>query len=175
MKETLFLILLTGFACAGCYAQDHPDAIIGKWLKLPKKDLIIEVYKTKKAYNGRVSWTKPEGTKPIGFVIIENLLYNVKSNKWEQGRIQDPASAMSYSAEVKLDDEGNLVVKGYKGMKFISTSRTFMRVRANPNNRDTRWAEANEFVAACLHFKTVLHKMHVIWIAPAEMESPYLL
>jgi hypothetical protein len=37
---------------------------------------------------------------------------------------------MSYSAEVKLDDERNLIVKGYKGLKFISTSRTFMRVKS---------------------------------------------
>jgi uncharacterized protein (DUF2147 family) len=130
MTKALFLILLMGLTQAHGYAQEQPDCIIGKWLKLPKKDLIIEVYKAETAYNGKICWTKPGDSKPVGFVIIENLKYNVESNKWEHGIIQDPNSSMSFSAEVKLNDEGNLVVKGYKGAKFISTSRTFMRVKS---------------------------------------------
>jgi uncharacterized protein (DUF2147 family) len=97
-------------------------------LKLPKEDLIIEVYKAKKTYHGKVSWTKPGDDKPVGFVIIENLKYNVRSNKWEHGKIRDPKSSRSYSAEVKLNDDGQLIVKGYKGAKFLSSSRTFSRV-----------------------------------------------
>ena len=124
------MLLLTGFVYAHSYAQHQPDVIVGKWLKLPKKDLIIEVYKTSTAYNGKISWSKPGDNKPVGFVIIQNLKYNGKSDKWEHGIIQDPNSSMSYSAEVKLDDQRNLVVKGYKGLKFVSTSRTFMRVKS---------------------------------------------
>ena len=123
-------MLLTGLAYTHSYAQGQPDVIIGKWLKLPKKDLIIEVYKTGKAYHGKISWTKPGDDKPVGFVIIQNLKYNIQSNKWEHGIIQDPNSSMSYSAEVKLNDEQNLIVKGYKGLKFISSSRTFTRVKS---------------------------------------------
>ena len=124
------MLLLTGFVYSYSYAQDQPDVIVGKWLKLPKKDLIIEVYKTATAYNGKISWTKPGDNKPVGFVIIQNLKYNNKSDKWEDGIIRDPNSSMSYSAEVKLDDQRNLIVKGYKGLKFLSTSRTFMRVKS---------------------------------------------
>jgi uncharacterized protein (DUF2147 family) len=130
MIKTLFLLLLTGLVYTHSYAQNQSNVIIGKWLKLPKKDLIIEVYKTATAYHGKICWTKPGDDKPVGFVIIENLKYNSESNKWEHGIIQDPNSSMSYSAEVKLDDERNLIVKGYKGLKFISTSRTFMRVKS---------------------------------------------
>ena len=130
MIRTFFLLLLIVFACIQGYAQDQPDVIVGKWLKLPKKDLIIEVYKSAKAYHGKIYWTKPGYDKPVGFVIIQNLKYNDKSNKWENGIIQDPNSSMSYSAEVRLDDEENLIVKGYKGLKFVSTSRTFMRVKS---------------------------------------------
>lgn len=129
MKHTLLIILLTGFICCQGVAQNRADRIVGKWLKLPKKDLIIEVFKSNKAYHGKISWTKPGDDKPVGFVIIENLKYNVESNKWEDGKIVDPNSSRSYSAEVKVNEAGDLVVKGYKGAKFISSSRTFERVK----------------------------------------------
>ena len=130
MRKTFFLLLFTVLVCPHSNAQNQPDVIVGKWLKLPKKDLIIEVYKTATAYHGKICWTKPGDNKPVGFVIIQNLKYNVGSDKWDHGIIQDPNSSMSYSAEVKLDDDQNLVVKGYKGLKFISSSRTFTRVKS---------------------------------------------
>jgi uncharacterized protein (DUF2147 family) len=99
-------------------------------MKLPKKDLIIEVYKTAATYHGKICWTKPGDDKPVGFVIIQNLKYNGESNKWENGIIQHPNSSISYAPEVKLDDEQNLIVKGYKGLKFISMSRTFTCVKS---------------------------------------------
>lgn len=129
MIKTFFLLLLTALLFTKGSAQDQSDVIVGKWLKLPKKDLIIEVYKSATAYHGKICWTKPGDDKPVGFVIIQNLKYNDDANKWEHGIIQDPNSSMSYSAEVELDDNDNLVVKGYKGFKFISTSRTFTRVK----------------------------------------------
>ena len=129
MKHTFFLILLTGFFCYQGLAQEDGDQIVGKWLKLPKKDMIIEVFKSNEAYHGKISWIKPGDDKPVGFVIIENLKYNTESNTWEDGKIVDPNSSRSYSAEVKVNEEGDLIVKGYKGAKFISSSRTFERVK----------------------------------------------
>jgi uncharacterized protein (DUF2147 family) len=67
--------------------------------------------------------------KPIGFVIIDNLKYNVKSKKWEGGKIHVPNSSRNYTAEVKVTTDGNLVVKGYKGVRIISSLRTFKRVK----------------------------------------------
>jgi uncharacterized protein (DUF2147 family) len=130
MIKTLLLLLLTGIGYIHGYAQDQPDVIVGKWMKLPKKDLIIEVYKTAATYHGKICWTKPGDDKPVGFVIIQNLKYNGESNKWENGIIQHPNSSISYAPEVKLDDEQNLIVKGYKGLKFISMSRTFTCVKS---------------------------------------------
>jgi uncharacterized protein (DUF2147 family) len=136
MKQTLLIIILSGFLFCRGTAQDGGDRIIGKWLKLPKKDLIIEMYKSKKAYNGRISWTKPGDDKPVGYVIIQNLRYDPKTNRWEHGKIHDPNSSRTYSAEVKLDDDGELIVKGYMGTKLFSSSRTFTRVE-NASNATT--------------------------------------
>ena len=69
MKQlTIILMLLLSFKS---YAQ-NADAVIGKWLKANKEDLIIEVFKQKAEYKGKVSWSKDD-KKPVGFVILENL------------------------------------------------------------------------------------------------------
>ncbi len=71
-KIILFLIILLSFKS---YAQSNADAIIGKWLKIPKEDLIIEVYKVKDEYKGKINWAKNnDKKKPVGFVILDGLV-----------------------------------------------------------------------------------------------------
>jgi len=40
-----FIKFLTIFSSLKSYSQNNADAIIGKWINIPKQDLIIEVYK----------------------------------------------------------------------------------------------------------------------------------
>src|SRR5690242_17608194 len=104
MKQMAFFLLLASFSHYHGFAQEHPDAILGKWLKLPKEDLIIEMFRTQEHYNGKITWSKPgDKKKPVGFIIIDNLKYNAKSKKWDGGKIHDPNSSHVYSAEVKLN------------------------------------------------------------------------
>lgn len=128
MKQLiLLLVLLTSY---NCYAQHNADAIIGKWLKIPKEDLIIEVYKTKDEYKGKIAWSKNnDRKKPIGFVILDELRYNLKSKKWENGKIHDPASGKTYTATAKLKSNGLLEVSGYMGFSFLGTKRSFRRAK----------------------------------------------
>ena len=73
------LILLTVLASFKCYSQTNADAIIGKWLKIPKEDLIIEVDKIKSEYSGKITWSKNNDMKkPVGFLILDGLSYNSK-------------------------------------------------------------------------------------------------
>ena len=127
MKKILVATLILYSVCTEAIGQKPGDMIIGKWLKLPKQDLIIDVYKINNRYNGKINWSASAG-KPAGFIIIEGLKYNPRSNSWENGKIRDPNSSRIYTAEVKLGHHGNLVVRGYKGVKFIGSSRTFKRV-----------------------------------------------
>jgi uncharacterized protein (DUF2147 family) len=107
------------------YSQ-NADAIIGKWLKANKEDLIIEVFKTGQEYKGKINWSK-DNKKPAGFLMLENLKYNQKSKEWEGGTIHDPNSGRSYDATAVMNRDGTLQVRG-KVMLF-SIKRIFRRVK----------------------------------------------
>jgi uncharacterized protein (DUF2147 family) len=125
----LILTLLILFSSPKTNAQPGADAIVGKWLKIPKKDMIIEVYRDNDEYKGKISWTMHhDKKKPTGFLILEKLQYNTRKQIWENGKIYDPSGG-SYSATAKLDPGGKLQVLGYKGMRFLGKTKYFERVK----------------------------------------------
>lgn len=111
-------------------AQISAESIVGKWMKMPKEDLEIEVYQTAKGYSGKISWVKPTDTsKEVGFLILENLAFNPQKKFWENGKIYSPGSGNVYSADATIKPDGTLEVLGYKGMKFIGKKKYFRRVK----------------------------------------------
>lgn len=108
---------------------DHKaDAIKGNWMSLPNEGLLINVYKDHGVYKGKVKWAKDkEATKP-GFLIIEDLVYDAENDSWENGNIIDPKGD-EYSASAKINEEGVLVVRAYKGVKFLGIDKFFKRVK----------------------------------------------
>ncbi len=127
MKLILFTFLL--FFFIPVFAQRSEDAILGKWLKIPNKDMVIEVSKENDEYIGKITWTKEnDEKKPQGFRIMDRLQYNAEKKIWENGKIYDPSSGSTYSATAKLDSGGTLEVHGYKGMKFLGKTKYFERV-----------------------------------------------
>ena len=123
-------ILLIFLLSYKCYAQTDPDLIIGKWLKTSKEDLIIEVYKTKDEYKGKIKWAKGNNTsKLIGYQILEGLKYISKKKIWSNGKVHNPKSGSTYSATAKIRADGTLEVLAYKGMKFIGRKKYFKRVK----------------------------------------------
>src|SRR5688572_1571102 len=128
MKQ--LIILLTILFSLKCYYQNNPDAIIGKWLKIPKEDLIIEVYKAGNEYKGKITWAKgKDKEKAVGSVILEKLKYNSKYKRWEKGKIHNPNSGSTYSAIAKIKADRTLEVHAYKGMKFIGKKKYFKKVK----------------------------------------------
>lgn len=109
-------------------AQTNANMIVGKWIKTPKEDLIIEVYAEGNSYNGKIEWSK-DSSKPAGFLILEQLSFDEESNSWENGKIYDPRSGNKYKAAAKLKEDGTLEVLGYKGFKMIGSKRVFKRVK----------------------------------------------
>ena len=127
MKHTALLLAL--FISVQLSAQVPADMIVGKWMKMPKEDLIIEVYRSGAHYNGKIHWVKEGDTsKQPGFVILENLQYNEKKESWEDGKIHDPKSGSQYKAAATLKPDGSLEVLGYKGLKFIGSKKSFKKV-----------------------------------------------
>ncbi len=127
MKQIIVLIAVVISLTA--HSQNNPDAIIGKWLKIPKEDLIIEVFKTGTEYRGKITWTKDaEKKNNVGFLILQNLKYNSRSKRWKGGKINDPNSGRTYDAEARIKSDSTLEVHAYKGMKFLGTKKYFKRV-----------------------------------------------
>jgi len=128
MKKIILLLVV--FSAYNSYAQNNADAIIGKWMKIPKEDLIIEVYKTGNEYKGKVTWAKDnDKTKTVGFIILEKLKYNSRNKRWEKGKIHSPNSGNTYNATVKIKADHTLEVNGYKGVKFIGKKKYFKKVK----------------------------------------------
>lgn len=126
MKQVILSMAIL-FSLEG-YAQNSADAIIGKWLKISKQDLIVEVFKKGNDYNGRISWAKDTANKrTLGFIILEKLKYNSRSNAWKNGQIHDPNSGRTYDAEARIKADGTLEVHAYKGIKLFGTRRYFRR------------------------------------------------
>jgi uncharacterized protein (DUF2147 family) len=124
------LIVLAIFLTSTIYAQVKPDAVVGKWMRVPKEDMIIEVFKSGNEYKGKIVWTKDnDKKKPLGFELLNNLNFNSRKKMWTNGKIKDPNSGKTYDAEAKIKPDGNLEVLGYMGMKFIGSKKEFRRVR----------------------------------------------
>ncbi len=128
MKQ--LLVLFTLLFSLQSYSQNNADAIVGKWLKTPKEDLIIQVYKSGNEYKGKIAWTKDkDNKKPMGFIILEALKYNSNKNMWKDGKIHDPNSDRTYDAEAKIKSDGTLEMLGYLGMRFLGKKKYFKRVK----------------------------------------------
>ena len=121
----LSLILLASYSC---FAQADANSLVGKWLKLPKKDLIIEIEKKGDIYQAKIHWALDSINRPVGFLILDKLEFDPKNQVWENGSIADPRSGKKYNASVEFKDENLIEVHAYKGMKFLGTTRQFQKV-----------------------------------------------
>lgn len=146
MKILIALILITFVSISSISAQNKPDAIVGKWIT-EKGNCIVEVYKDKNQYKGKVLWFDVKNKKPmdqwtdeknpnaalrsrklVGLEILDNLKYDPSSNEWVDGQIYDATTGKKWDSVVWLTNNKQLKVKGYWVFKFLSQTRTFKRV-----------------------------------------------
>jgi uncharacterized protein (DUF2147 family) len=126
MKHLVILLLVS--SSLKSFAQTA-DAIVGKWINIPKQNTIIEVYKVKDEYKGKILWTKEhDPKKPEGFIILDKLRYDNGSKKWKDGKIREPDSGSTYSAEARIMQDGTLTVFGYMGIKLLGSTKIFKRI-----------------------------------------------
>lgn len=124
----MFAVIFTLFLTSQSIAQNAADAIKGKWISLPNEGLLINVYKVHDVYKGKIKWAKDKEAAKPGFLIIDELVYDEESQSWENGKIYDPKGG-EYSASAKINEEGILAVRAYKGVKFLGTDKFFKRVK----------------------------------------------
>ena len=131
MKQ--LFIILAFFSSLKAFAQKEADAIVGKWINVPKENTIIEVYKYNNQYFGKITWTKePDEKKPIDYIILKKLEFNPIKKIWENGEVKDPNSGITYDATAKVKPDGLLEVHGYMGFKFLGKKKSFKRVISPP-------------------------------------------
>ena len=134
MKKLIFILVLLLSAIS--FASE--DSIVGLWITekgASGNQLIVEIYKNKDKYNGRIKNmtipTYPDGEfkgqekmdlnnkdkslknrKLIGIDFVYNFDYNATDDKYENGNIYNPENGKVYHSYMKLNKDNTLTVKG---------------------------------------------------------------
>ena len=139
MKKIL-LTLIVGFSCVSLFAQSP----LGKWDtyddETGEKKSVIEVYeqdgklfgKIVKIYNQAkvdakcTKCSDDNKDQPImGMVIMTDLKKDDK--EWKDGEILDPNNGKVYDCKIWLENDDNLMVRGYVGWFF--RTQTWKRLK----------------------------------------------
>jgi len=121
------------------------DAIVGKWLT-EDKDAIVQIFKSKGKYYGRLFWIKdpldedgkpkldkenpdPElRSRPLkGLIFLHGFVYDEDDNEWEDGKIYDPKTGNTYSSYMELDGNNTLNLRGYIGFSVFGRTSVWTR------------------------------------------------
>jgi len=147
MKYIAFILfsVISSFAIA----QNNADAIVGKWMAIPKKNLIVEVFKHGDEYRGKIVWfndnddkTKPMNVrldekneipalrkrKILGLEVLDNMVYNSKVNRWENGKIYDAKSGKTWNSSASIIKDTTLQVRGFWHFEFIGMNMNFKKI-----------------------------------------------
>ena len=134
-KGLIFVVVLMVFVTVVPAFSASANDVLGKWLTDGGKSK-VEIVKSGNEFKGKIVWLDEEvypaddpeagvvkydrnnpdeklRPRPIlGLELVWGFTYNAKEHKWEKGKIYDPESGKTYNCTIKLDDEGNLDVRG---------------------------------------------------------------
>lgn len=146
-KVFAFFLILT-MPLKALSFQNQND-ILGKWIST-KKNVIIEVYKVSNQYKAKVLWydDRDDPSRPmrlrtdtknpnkflrnqliLGMDVLEGLVYNPTSHRWENGIIYDASSGKHWSSVVSFNNKKKMEVRGYWKFEFLGQTLTFNRYR----------------------------------------------
>ena len=138
----LFLFLAVPLFCA---ASEAADEVAGYWFT-DDKSCIFHVYKEADGYVGDICWLKEPGDKDgnpyadehnpspelrskplVGLRLLKGFRH-AGGKLWEDGTIYNPEDGRTYSALLRLKDDGKLEVRGYiLGLTFLGGSTFWSR------------------------------------------------
>lgn len=140
----VFLMLMT-LSSSG----QNKDAIVGRWMD-DTQETIIEIYREKDVFSGRIVWLK-DSLDAYGNEVRDVLNPNEKlrprkvvgskmltgfewdgSESWKKGRIYYYHNGNDYNGKIFIDEQGNLRLKGYFSILFfLGRTYTWTRVPAH--------------------------------------------
>jgi uncharacterized protein (DUF2147 family) len=158
MKRLTVIAFLSMLLIAAALQADSgratgADGIVGIWLT-GKQEAKIEIFRCGGAYCGKIVWTndpvytrlenelragqpRTDDNNPapamrrmpiLGLRMIYNLKY-AGGNDWTGGRIYDPESGNTYSANFSLVSKDRLELRGYFLVSFFGKTTTWTRVK----------------------------------------------
>lgn len=151
MKLTFFTLTLFCFiAVSSAGAKKPPEQILGKWIS-EEGDFIVDIFKVGNKYNAKLIWFDATDTqlnletatdyknpdvdlrnrKLIGIEVLQDLIYNIQSNKYEEGTIYDATTGKAWTAYAFFNHKNLLIVKAYWQFKFLSQTLTLKRYCTN--------------------------------------------
>ena len=66
--------------------------------------------------------------KIIGMEVMHGLMYNIKEDEWQDGRIYDASSGKDWNAKAWLTKDGCLKVRGFWHFEFLGQNMCFKKV-----------------------------------------------
>lgn len=142
MKQLMFLLVLAITGVKG-FCQSAND-VTGVWFD-EKKEGKIQIYAHQGKYEGKLIWmenpyeadgkTLKKDVKNKDAALRSRSLLNMvilsgfsfSNGKWVSGKIYDPRSGKTYSAEMKLDGNNKLDLRGYIGNPLFGRTAVFTR------------------------------------------------
>ena len=108
---------------------------------------MVEVYKVQNEYRAKVIWFDVKNRKPmdqwldeknpdpslrhqklLGMEVVNHLHYDPKSDEWTDGVIYDATTGKKWDSFAWLTKNNQLKVKGYWVFKFLSQTKTFIKI-----------------------------------------------
>ncbi len=145
----IVITLFTFFIATNVYAANNPDAIVGRWILLPKKNVMVEVFRKGKEYKARVAWFTDRDDpsksmklrmdeknpnpalrhrKLLGLEVLTDMVFNAGANRWDNGKIYDARTGKIWSSSASLNNDGILQVKGFWHFEFLGKNMNFKKV-----------------------------------------------
>lgn len=138
--KLFFILLISGSSISSGYKEKAEDKILGKWL-LPD-NLEVEIFKKNNMYYGKITDIygfnngqekdihNPDKLKRndnlLGKIIISDLQYDQKTDKWINGTIYAPQRGLTLDLTILKINRETLEAKGSK--LFFSKTITWKRI-----------------------------------------------
>lgn len=146
LRKIFVLLLLSAFSVSSFAKEFKADDIVGFWLS-EKKTAVIEIYKNKKEFKGKIVWLKdihdgkikdkldeknPDEDKRkrslVGMINLHSFQFD--DGKWVDGKIYDPESGKTYSAKMEMKSDTKLDLRGYIGVPMFGRTSSWSKQKS---------------------------------------------
>ena len=136
-KPGLIFSLL--FFVTSLQSQTSTEELMGYYMS-PGGNSIFKFYKEANKYYAKPVWMKrpsrldtlnPDKSKHTRKILGSVLLWDFEfdgKNTWTNGHIYDANKGKTYKAKMSRDKKGNVVLRGYVGLRILGKTEYFVKV-----------------------------------------------